>query len=254
MPRDLVLLLTLVALLVLAGAALALSGLRERLVPAAAVARAAVQLAVVAGLVGLAFAHPLVAAGFVLVMLGAVAVTAGRRLSPPHDPASLRRHAVQVLLASTAGAAPVLLLLLGSGAFPQTSRYVVSFAGIVLGGTMTACTVAGRRLRQRVGDAWAEVEGWLALGATDRQAVRPFVPAAVRETLLPVFDQTRTTGLVTLPGAFVGSLAGGAGPAEAARFQLAVLAGLLAAQAVAAGVLLRLLSPELAVAPARGDG
>lgn len=60
---------------------------------------------------------------------------------------------------------------------------------------------------------------------------------------------TRTTGLVTLPGAFVGSLAGGASPLDAARFQLAVLAGLLAAQAVAAVLLLHLLAPELAVAP-----
>ena len=94
------------------------------------------------------------------------------------------------------------------------------------------------------------MEAWLALGATGRQAVVPFVPAAVREALLPAVDQTRTTGLVTLPGAFVGSLAGGASPAEAARFQLAVLAALLAAQAVSAVVLLRLLAPGLAVAPA----
>jgi putative ABC transport system permease protein len=52
----------------------------------------------------------------------------------------------------------------------------------------------------------------------------------------------RTTGLVTLPGAFVGALFGGAAPLEAARFQLVVLAGLLAAETVAAVVLLRQLA------------
>ena len=51
-----------------------------------------------------------------------------------------------------------------------------------------------------------------------------------------------TVGLVTLPGAFVGALFGGASPLQAARFQLVVLVGLLAAESVAAVVLLRLLA------------
>lgn len=247
MPRDALLLLTLAGLLAVAAGALGAGRVDARLVPLRSVARAALQLAVVATVIRFAFSSALVAAAVVLVMLAAVAVTAGRRLGPG------RRHIGQALLASAAGTAPVLLLLLGPGAFPRTPRYVISFAGIVLGGTMTACTLSGRRLRDRVADRWPEVEAWLALGATDRQAVRPFVPAAVLEALLPAFDQTRTTGLVTLPGAFVGSLAGGASPLEAARFQLAVLAGLLAAQAVAAVTLLQLLAPELAVAPPVAD-
>jgi putative ABC transport system permease protein len=242
-PRDVLLLLTLGGLLAVAAGALVAGGVPGRWVPVRALARAALQLAVVAGLIGLAFRSAPVAAAFVLVMLAAVAVTAGRRLGrAPH-------HVAQVLAASLAGATPVLVLVLGVGAFPRTPRYVISFAGIVLGATMSACTLSGRRLRERVADRWAEVEAWLALGAGDRQAVLPLVPSAVQETLLPGFDQTRTTGLVTLPGAFVGSLAGGASPLEAARFQLAVLAGLMAAQAVAAVVLLRLLAAELAVAP-----
>jgi len=243
---DLLLLLSLAGLLGLAAAALSVGRVGLRAGPLLAVARAAGQLAVIALVLRLAFTSALVAAALVAVMLTAVAVTAGRRLGPG------RRHVGQVLLASAAGTAPALLLLLGPGAFPRTPRYVVAFAGIVLGGTMTVCTLSGRRLRDQVADRWPEVEGWLALGATPRQAVTPFLPAAVREALLPALDQTRTTGLVTLPGAFVGSLAGGASPADAARFQLAVLAGILAAQAVSAVLLVTLLAPELAVAPEGG--
>ena len=47
--------------------------------------------------------------------------------------------------------------------------------------------------------------------------------------MLPNLDQTRSTGLVTLPGAFVGAIFGGASPAEAAQFQLVVLAGVVLA-------------------------
>ena len=51
--------------------------------------------------------------------------------------------------------------------------------------------------------------------------------------LVPALDQTRTVGLVTLPGAFVGVLLGGGSPLEAGAAQLLVLVGLLAAQTLA---------------------
>ena len=58
-------------------------------------------------------------------------------------------------------------------------------------------------------------------------------------------DQTRTTGLVTLPGAFVGALLGGADPTQAARFQLVVLAALLTTQSVVATTIVHTLgAPE----------
>ena len=237
------LLATLVALLLIAGVALTLGGVGIRLAPVRAVLRAALQLAIVALVLRLAFADARVAALFLLVMLGAVALTSGRRLGGG------RRRIGQVLFASFCGAAPVVALLLGAGAFPRTPRYVISFTGIVLGGTMVVCTLSGRRLRDTAAQRWPEVEAWLSLGATSRQAMTPFLPVAVREALLPGLDQTRTTGLVTLPGTFVGALAGGASPAEAAQLQIAVLAALLASQAVSGVVLVRLLAPDFAVAP-----
>ena len=51
--------------------------------------------------------------------------------------------------------------------------------------------------------------------------------------LVPPLDQTRTVGLVTLPGAFVGVLLGGGSPLEAGAAQLLVLLGLLAAEVLA---------------------
>jgi putative ABC transport system permease protein len=53
-------------------------------------------------------------------------------------------------------------------------------------------------------------------------------------------DQTKSTGLVTLPGAFVGALFGGAGPAQAAEFQLVVLAGIALASVVTGVTVTRL--------------
>ncbi len=54
----------------------------------------------------------------------------------------------------------------------------------------------------------------------------------IKESLIPSIDQTKATGLVTLPGAFVGALMGGASPAQAAQFQLVVLAGIMLAMTI----------------------
>ena len=73
---------------------------------------------------------------------------------------------------------------------------------------------------------------------------------AAAEALVPALDQTRTVGLVTLPGAFIGALLGGASAATAARFQVVVLVGLLCAESITAVLLAWLLGapqvlPEL---------
>jgi putative ABC transport system permease protein len=97
---------------------------------------------------------------------------------------------------------------------------------------MTGATLTGRRLLDGLRRRRDEVEGWLALGATPRQAVAPIAREAASEALVPALDQTRTVGLVTLPGAFVGALLGGASAVGAARFQIVVLVGLLCAESI----------------------
>ena len=201
-------------------------GVRRQVVVAAL--RAAVQLAVVGLVLGAAFRFPVATAAVLTVMLATATRTAGRRI---RDLAGATRA---VLVAMVAGAVPTLAVAFGTGAVEWSPRYVVALGGIVLGGAMTACTLAGRQLLAGLRTRREEVEGYLALGATPRQAVAPVARTAVVESLLPAIDQTRTVGLVTLPGAFVGALFGGASPAVAARFQLVVLVGLLAAEALAA--------------------
>lgn len=214
---------------------LAVAGVRIRRQVVVAALRATLQLAVIGVVLGFVFRFPGAAAVVLLVMLATATRTAGRRLRELDG--ALRA----VLLSSLAGALCTLVVAFGTGAVAFQVRYIVALSGITLGGTMTACTLAGRHLLSGIRSRREEVEGWLALGATSRQAVRDIARTAAGEALLPAIDQTRTVGLVTLPGAFVGALFGGASPAFAARFQLVVLVGLLAAEAVAAVTLTWLL-------------
>ncbi|KJL18351.1 hypothetical protein RN51_03183 [Microbacterium oxydans] len=108
---------------------------------------------------------------------------------------------------------------------------------------MGTATLTGRYLYASTISRWDEVDGWLALGARPRQATHALARGAVQSALIPAVDQTKTTGLVTLPGAFVGAIFGGISPLEAGRFQIVVLASVLAAGTITAVVTASWLAP-----------
>lgn len=192
--------------------------------------RAAVQLAVVALALRGVFAAPIAVIGVVAVMLGVAIWTASQRLK------HLEGARSAVALACIAGATVSVGIIVGLPVLDRSLRDLVAVAGIVVGGTMTAATLTGRQLEHGLRLRHDEVEAWLALGATHREATRDIARHSVYEALVPALDQTRTVGLVSLPGAFVGALLGGAAVASAARFQLAVLIGLLCAESITATV------------------
>ena len=225
-------------------AALRLGGVHIGWAPVTAILRGALQLTVVGFALGGVFAAPLTSGLVLLVMLGTASWTATRRLR------GLRHAGRAVVVSCLAGAAAALSVVFAVGVLPFSARYLVAAGGIVIGGTMTGATLAGRGLLRGLRARRDEVEAWLALGATSREAARDVARAAAGEALVPAMDQTRTTGLVTLPGAFIGALLGGASPLQAARFQLVVLVALLAAQAVVAVLVTFLLG---APSPVPGD-
>jgi putative ABC transport system permease protein len=224
-----------VVLLGVTYAALRVGRVPLRWEPAWAILRGAVQLALVGlALRGVLSAPPTVAAAIV-VMLTTASYTAGRRLS------ELEGGRLAAVVACTAGSAVALTVVFALGVLPFDARYLVALSGIVIGNTMTSATLAGRHLVAGMRGRREEIEAWISLGATTRQAVDDIARRAAAEAMVPGMDQTRTTGLVTLPGAFIGALLGGASPIQAARFQLVVLAGLMAAGSVVAVVTVRLL-------------
>jgi putative ABC transport system permease protein len=66
--------------------------------------------------------------------------------------------------------------------------------------------------------------------------------ASIAAGVVPALDQTRTVGLVTLPGAFVGVLLGSGDPVQAGAAQLLVLVALLAAEAIAVALTVELVA------------
>ncbi|MEU6014442.1 ABC transporter permease [Streptomyces sp. NPDC047515] len=197
--------------------------------------RAAVQLAAVSLLIGWVVRSlpPLLA--FVALMYAVATVTAGRRVTR-------NQTWWWAALPIGAGGAPVIALLLLTGLVPLRGLALIPVTGILIGGALTATVLGGRRALDELTTRRGEVEAGMALGLLDRDARLEIARPAAADALLPGLDQTRTVGLVTLPGAFVGMLLGGASPVQAGAVQLFVLVALMAVQAVAVAVVLELVA------------
>ncbi|MEP6481468.1 MAG: ABC transporter permease [Rhodoglobus sp.] len=228
---------TAVAIVLLAGiATIGLVGFRIPRPWAAvgAIARAILQLAALSFVLAGILHDPLWVAIGLGVMFAAAVFTAARRARVT------LRQAAPLAIAMLAGPLAVMAIVFATGAIEFSPRYALAIGGIVIGNTMTIAILTQRVFHNSVRDHWDEVEGWLALGATPRRSTITLARSAVRTALLPSIDQTRTTGIVVLPGAFVGAIFGGASPLEAGRFQIVVLASILAAGVLTGTILTRL--------------
>jgi len=212
--------------------------------PATAILRGALQLAVLSVILTGIITSAVWITLALVVMFSVASTVAARRIGWTMRTAGMTASsmAAGILVATT--------IVFTSGALQLTPRYALAIGAIVIGNSMSIATLTGRHFVSGVGDRWDEVEGWLALGATPRRSTLEQARRAVREALVPTIDQTKTTGLVVLPGAFVGAIFGGISPLEAGRFQLVVLASIMAAGAITAVLTVLWLGP-VKVKPAR---
>ncbi|MFB8033947.1 ABC transporter permease [Streptomyces sp. NPDC056004] len=235
LPVNITLGVVLALLLAAAAAVAALASLgRSREILLAGL-RAAVQLAAVSLLIGWVVRSLPPLLGFVALMYAVAVRTAGRRITR-------NRTWWWAALPIAAGVVPVVALLLLTGLVPVRGIALIPVTGILIGGALTATVLGGRRALDELTTRRGEVEAGMALGLLDRDARLEIARPAASDALLPGLDQTRTVGLVTLPGAFVGMLLGGASPVQAGAVQLFVLVALMAVQAVAVTTVLELVA------------
>ncbi|WP_377271762.1 ABC transporter permease [Peterkaempfera sp. SMS 1(5)a] len=202
--------------------------------------RALLQLAAVSAVIAWVVRSLPLSLLFVLLMFAVAVRTAGRRMTAgPEWP--------WAALPIAAGVVPSLVLLVVSGLLPLKGITLIPVAGILIGGALTATSLSGRRALDELAQRRGEVEAALSLGFPDRDARLEICRTAAATSLVPALDQTRTVGLVTLPGAFVGLLLGGASPVVAGAVQLFVLVALLAVESVAVLVVLELVGRGLVV-------
>ncbi|XP_062117088.1 protein ALUMINUM SENSITIVE 3 [Humulus lupulus] len=152
-----------------------------------------------------------------LFMVTVAGYTAGQRAK--HVPRGKLVAGVSIL----AGTSLTMFFLVVLRVFPFTPRYIIPVAGMMVGNSMTVTGVTMKRLRDDIRTQINLVETALALGATPRQATVQQVKRALVISLSPVVDNTKTVGLISLPGAMTGLIMGGASPLEAIQLQIIVM-------------------------------
>ncbi|GAB1692628.1 ABC transporter permease [Krasilnikovia sp. M28-CT-15] len=228
----------LLALLVAGAAAVAWLGeLGEARAVLTASLRAVVQLGAVSLVIAAVLRSWWSTAAFIVMMFAVAAVTSARRIGSP-------RNAWAAAAAIAAAVAPAGTAIALARPVPWTPAGVLPTAGILIGGAMTATSLAGRRALDELQARHGEYEAALALGLLARDAVLLVCRPTAGRALVPALDQTRTVGLVTLPGAFVGVMLGGGSVLQAGAVQLMVLIALLAVEAAAVAVTIELVAAQ----------
>ncbi len=161
----------------------------------------------------------------VVIMITIAGYTAGQRGK------RVPRSIMVATLSITVGAVLTLGLLIILQVFPFEARYIIPIAGMIVGNAMTATALVMGRLRDDLKVQKAQVEAALALGATQRQAANQQMRRALATGMTPIIDNTKTVGLISLPGAMTGMILAGASPLEAVQLQLIVMYMLVGAAA-----------------------
>ncbi|KAJ9554946.1 hypothetical protein OSB04_009560 [Centaurea solstitialis] len=156
-------------------------------------------------------------------MVSVAGYTAGQRAK--HVPHGKYIAGASILV----GTAITMFLLVLLNVFPFTPQYIIPVAGMMVGNAMTVTGVTMKRLRDDIRTQMSLVETALALGATPRQATLEQVKRSLVIALSPVIDNTKTVGLISLPGAMTGLIMGGASPVEAIQLQIVVMNMLIGA-------------------------
>lgn len=113
------------------------------------------------------------------------------------------------------------------------ARYVIPITGMVLGNCMRGNVLALERFYSAIRTEERRYSGYLLMGASHAEAVRPFVVPALRAAISPTIASMATIGLVSLPGMMTGQMLGGSLPMTAIKYQVAIMICIFVASAMA---------------------
>lgn len=116
-----------------------------------------------------------------------------------------------------------LVILVIQPAHYYDARYIVPLAGMILGNCLQGNVIAMERFYAELRRNENEYATFLMLGATRREAVRPYFRNAVQAALNPTIAGMATMGLVSLPGMMTGQILGGSEPWIAVKYQIAIM-------------------------------
>ncbi|HID47401.1 MAG TPA: iron export ABC transporter permease subunit FetB [Methanothermococcus okinawensis] len=124
---------------------------------------------------------------------------------------------------------------------PYKPRYIIPLMGMIVGNSMNTVHLALDKVIDHIKSNRDMLWGYLALGASEFQALKPFMKVAITSAVIPKMNMTKSVGIIFIPGTMTGMLLSGADPLYAAKIQVIIM-WMLLGTAVLSGVILCYLS------------
>jgi putative ABC transport system permease protein len=161
----------------------------------------------------------LLAAVILVFIAGMVAVATYTSAQRAKDLPSPSRATFWGIIAATL---VTLGVMVGLRILPTRPEFLIPIAGMVVGNSMIATSLALNRLLSEVRGNRSRIEARMLLGADADTALQPHVRSSVRSSLIPTVDSLKNLGIVFIPGGMTGMLMGGVDPIWAAQYQLVI--------------------------------
>jgi len=107
------------------------------------------------------------------------------------------------------------------------ARYLIILGGMLLGNCLRGNIIGISSFYKNISKYSKEYLYSLSLGATEREAILPYLRASVGMALRPTLAAMATMGIVALPGMMTGVILGGASPEVAIKYQIMIMVAIL---------------------------
>ncbi len=121
---------------------------------------------------------------------------------------------------------------------PLEAKYAIAIGGMLLGNSLKGNIIGVRDFYTALRNEQERYEYYLALGASQFEALRPYLQRAFRAALSPTVATMATLGIVFLPGMMTGQILGGVTPLVAIKYQIAIMITILTCTTVSLGLTL----------------
>jgi putative ABC transport system permease protein len=113
------------------------------------------------------------------------------------------------------------------------AQYLIPVTGMILGNCLRGNVLVLERFYSGIRKNHNEYLTYLLLGATHREAIRPYFFDAINAALSPTIATMATVGIVSLPGMMTGQILGGVFPIVAIKYQIAIMISIFTAMTIA---------------------
>lgn len=165
--------------------------------------------------------NPILNFGWILIML------LSANLSVTSNAGLNRKHFFLPVLGgiaiSTGTVAAILVSVIIRPEPLYDARYFIPLTGMILGNSMRGNVLILERFYTKMKDNQKLYSSYLLMGATQSEAIKPFVSESLRASLMPTVSVMATIGIVSLPGIMTGQILGGSLPLTAIKYQIAIM-------------------------------